>query len=105
MQAPELADVFAEWNTGELDSYLIQITSEIFERSILTPGDPCRYDSRIKADKRGTGIWTLNLAIRQSVVISTINAAVERVLFLREKKERVAASKILPQPRARKFTG
>src|SRR5437762_2962992 len=58
-----------------------------------------------KAGQKGTGIWTLQSAIRQSVVISTINAAVEARVISSRKEERVAASKILPQPRARKFTG
>src|SRR5436190_1835866 len=58
-----------------------------------------------KAGQKGTGIWTLQSAIRQSVVISTINAAVEARVVSSRKEERVAASKILPQPRARKFKG
>src|SRR5207244_1290996 len=58
-----------------------------------------------KAGQKGTGIWTLQSAIRQSVVISTINAAVEARGISSRKEEREAASKILPQPRARKFTG
>ncbi|PYK49324.1 MAG: phosphogluconate dehydrogenase (NADP(+)-dependent, decarboxylating) [Verrucomicrobia bacterium] len=58
-----------------------------------------------KAGQKGTGIWTLQAAIRQSVVISTINAAVEARVISDRKEERVAASKILPQPRARKFKG
>src|SRR5437879_7287741 len=58
-----------------------------------------------KAGQKGTGLWTLQAAIRQSVVISTINAAVEARVVSSRKDERVAASKILPQPRARKFKG
>ena len=58
-----------------------------------------------KAGQKGTGIWTLQAAIKQSVVISTINAAVEARVISAQKEERVAASKILPQPRARKFKG
>jgi 6-phosphogluconate dehydrogenase len=105
MQAPELADVFAEWNKGELDSYLIQITSEIFRKIDPDTGRPLVDMILDKAGQKGTGIWTLQSAIRQSVVISTINAAVEARVISSRKEERVAASKILPQPRARKFTG
>ena len=105
MQAPELADVFAEWNKGELDSYLIEITSQIF-RKIDPDTDKPLVDMILdKAGQKGTGIWTLQSAIRQSVVISTINAAVEARVVSSRKEERVNASKILPQPRARKFKG
>src|SRR5881392_2692045 len=103
MQAPELADVFAEWNKGELDSYLIEITSEIFRKIDPDTGRPLVDMILDKAGQKGTGIWTLQSAIRQSVVISTINAAVEARVVSSRKEERVAASKILPQPRARKF--
>jgi 6-phosphogluconate dehydrogenase len=58
-----------------------------------------------KAGQKGTGIWTLQSAIQQSVVISTINAAVEARVVSSRKEERVAASKILPQPKVEKFTG
>ncbi|MGB9473972.1 MAG: NADP-dependent phosphogluconate dehydrogenase [Candidatus Udaeobacter sp.] len=105
MQAPELAEVFAEWNKGELDSYLIQITSQIFRKSDPDTGKPLVDMILDKAGQKGTGIWTLQAAIRQSVVISTINAAVEARVVSDQKEERVAASKILPQPRARKFKG
>jgi 6-phosphogluconate dehydrogenase len=105
MQASELADVFAEWNKGELDSYLIQITSEIFRKIDPDTGKPLVDMILDKAGQKGTGIWTLQSAIRQSVVISTINAAVEARVVSAQKEERVAASKILPQPRVLKFKG
>src|SRR2546423_8300805 len=50
-------------------------------------------------------LWTLQSAIAQSVVISTINAAVEARVISSRKDERVAASKILPQPKPKKFFG
>src|SRR4026207_780871 len=105
MQAAELADVFTEWNKGELDSYLIEITSEIFQKIDPDTGKPLVDMILDKAGQKGTGIWTLQAAIRQSVVISTINAAVEARVISAQKEERVAASKILPQPRLRKFKG
>ncbi len=105
MDAPELADTFAEWNKGELDSYLIEITSQIFRKIDPETGKPLVDVILDKAGQKGTGIWTLQSAIRQSVVISTINAAVEARVISSRKEERVAASKILPQPKARKFKG
>ena len=105
MQPSELADIFAEWNKGELDSYLIEITSQIFRKIDPESGEPLVDMILDKAGQKGTGIWTLQSAIKQSVVISTINAAVEARVISSRKEERVAASKILPQPRARKFRG
>jgi 6-phosphogluconate dehydrogenase len=105
MDAAQLAETFAEWNKGELDSYLIEITSQIFRKIDPETGKPLVDMILDKAGQKGTGIWTLQSAIRQSVVISTINAAVEARVISSRKEERVAASKILPQPKARKFKG
>ena len=105
MQAPELADIFTEWNKGELDSYLIEITSQIFRKIDPDTGKPLVDVILDKAGQKGTGMWTLQSAIQQSVVISTINAAVEARVISSRKDERVAASKILPQPKPKKFEG
>src|SRR3977135_797000 len=105
MQAAELADIFTEWNKGELDSYLIEITSQIFRKIDPDTGKPLVDVILDKAGQKGTGMWTLQSAIAQSVVISTINAAVEARVISSRKEERVAASKILPQPKPKKFTG
>ena len=101
----ELADIFAEWNRGDLDSYLIDITAQIFRKTDPETGKPMVDVILDKAGQKGTGIWTLQSAIQQSVVISTINAAVEARVISSRKDERVAASKILPQPKVEKFSG
>jgi 6-phosphogluconate dehydrogenase len=103
--ANELADTFTEWNKGDLDSYLIQITSQIFQKIDPDTGKPLVDVILDKAGQKGTGLWTLQSALSQSVVISTINAAVEARVISSRKNERVAASKILPQPKVPKFTG
>ncbi|MGI8432561.1 MAG: NADP-dependent phosphogluconate dehydrogenase [Chthoniobacterales bacterium] len=105
MSDDELAKVFTEWNSGDLDSYLIEITSQIFRKKDPDTGKPMVDVILDKAGQKGTGIWTLQSAIRQSVVISTINAAVEARVISSRKDERVAASKILPAPQTEKFTG
>ncbi len=102
MDAPQLADTFAEWNKGELNSYLIEITSKIFRKVDPDTGKPLVDVILDKAGQKGTGIWTLQSAIQQSVVISTINAAVEARVISSRKEERVAASKILPHPKPKK---
>jgi len=105
LEAAELAEIFAEWNRGQLDSYLIDITARIFKRI-----DPITGKSLVdvildKAGQKGTGIWTLQSAIGQAVVISTINAAVEARVISSRKSDRVEAAKILPQRAAKPFTG
>jgi 6-phosphogluconate dehydrogenase len=105
MDAAQLADIFTEWNRGELESYLIEITAQIFRKIDPETGKPLVDMILDKAGQKGTGIWTLQSAIRQSVVISTINAAVEARVVSSRKEERVAASSVLPHPRVRKFKG
>src|SRR3989454_851072 len=105
MDAPQLAETFTEWNKGDLDSYLIEITSQIFRKIDPDTGKPLVDVILDKAGQKGTGLWTLQSAIAQSVVISTINAAVEARVISSRKDERVAASKILPQPKPKQFTG
>jgi 6-phosphogluconate dehydrogenase len=105
LNAAELADIFSQWNRGDLDSYLIDITSQIFRKHDPETGKPMVDVILDKAGQKGTGIWTLQSAIRQSIVISTINAAVEARVISSRKEERVKASKILPQPKIEKFRG
>src|SRR3954465_4947402 len=105
MDAAELADSFTEWNRGELESYLIEITAQIFRKLDPDTGKPLVDVILDKAGQKGTGLWTLQSALSQSVVISTINAAVEARVISSRKDERVAASKVLPQPEIPKFTG
>ncbi|MBA2586290.1 MAG: NADP-dependent phosphogluconate dehydrogenase [Chthoniobacterales bacterium] len=105
LEPPRLAEIFTEWNRGDLDSYLIEITAQIFGKK-----DPATDQALVdvildKAGQKGTGLWTLQSALSQSVVISTINAAVEARVISSRKDERVAASKILPQPQITQFTG
>src|SRR6266446_11002568 len=105
LQADEMADIFDEWNQGDLNSYLIEITSKVLRKIDPETGKPLVDVILDKAGQKGTGLWTLQSALSQSVVISTINAAVEARVISSRKDERVASSKILPQPKVPKFTG
>jgi 6-phosphogluconate dehydrogenase len=105
MEAPELAETFAEWNRGKLNSYLIEITSQIFNKIDPETGKPMVDVILDKAGQKGTGRWTLESATSQSVVISTINAAVEARIISSRKADRVEASKILPQRVPKPFAG
>jgi 6-phosphogluconate dehydrogenase len=105
LEANELAEIFSEWNRGALESYLIEITAEIFRKKDPDTGKPLVDVILDKAGQKGTGLWTLQSALAQSVVISTINAAVEARVISSRKDERMEASKILPQFQAPQFTG
>src|SRR5690606_14267876 len=73
----EMAEIFDEWNQGDLESYLIQITSKIFTIRDEETGEPLVERIFDKAGQKGTGRWTVMNAADNTVVISTINAAVE----------------------------
>ena len=105
LEAAELADIFTEWNGGDLDSYLIEITSQIFRKVDPDTGKPLVDVILDKAGQKGTGLWTLQSALSQSVVISTINAAVEARVISSRKQERVNSAKVLPQPKVAAFSG
>src|ERR1043166_7416175 len=105
LEANELAEIFTDWNRGDLDSYLIEITSKIFRKKDPETGKPLVDVILDKAGQKGTGLWTLQSAIAISVVISTINAAVEARVISSRKDDRVASSKVLPQPNPKEFKG
>ncbi|MCX6874411.1 MAG: decarboxylating NADP(+)-dependent phosphogluconate dehydrogenase [Verrucomicrobia bacterium] len=96
--AAELAAVFDSWNRGDLESYLIQITAEIFKQTDPLTGSPVVESILDTAGQKGTGKWTLLSAAENAVVISTINAAVEARILSSLKDQRVAASTQLEGP-------
>ena len=101
----ELHRVFDQWNTGDLDSFLIDITSHIFARRD-GEGEGYLVDKVLdKAAQKGTGKWTIMSALDLGVVVSTINAAVEARITSAMKDQRVAASKILSGPPEKPFEG
>jgi 6-phosphogluconate dehydrogenase len=94
----ELHDVFADWNRGDLDSFLIEITANIFLKRDPETGQALVDVILDRAAQKGTGKWTLQSAIEQTIVVSTINAAVEARILSSLKEQRVRASKQLPGP-------
>ncbi|MCC7407799.1 MAG: NADP-dependent phosphogluconate dehydrogenase [Phycisphaeraceae bacterium] len=106
MTAPEMAGVFAEWNKGELDSYLIQITADILGQK--DPVKPRKYlvDSVLDtAGQKGTGKWTSVSALDMGVPAPTIAEAVFARCISAIKEERVAASKKLRGPKVATIRG
>ena len=103
--AEEFHAIFKEWNQGELNSYLIDITEKIFTMVDPETGNPLVDMIVDRAGQKGTGKWTVMNAVEHAVVLSTINAAVEARILSSMKEQRVAASKILPAPEVAPFAG
>lgn len=98
LQAKELSGIFAEWNLGELKSYLVQITSEILAKVDPDTGKPLVEVILDEAQQKGTGKWTSQNALDIGAPIPTINAAVESRIISSLKPQRVAASKVIHGP-------
>jgi 6-phosphogluconate dehydrogenase len=98
LEAPELAAIFDEWNKGELDSYLISITAQIFRRIDDLTGRPLVDLVLDTAQQKGTGKWTSQDSFNIGAPMPTINTAVVERIISGMKGERVTASAVLPGP-------
>lgn len=98
MTATEMQQVFARWNEGELNSYLIEITADILGRIDEETGKPIVDVILDKAGQKGTGKWTSQEALELGVAAPTIADAVFARCMSAIKEERVEASKILKGP-------
>ena len=103
MSCDEMHEVFAEWNRGELDSYLIEITRDILAYKD-EDGSPIVEKILDTAGQKGTGKWTAISALDEGISLTLIGEAVFSRCLSAIKDERVAASKVLAGPEA-KFTG
>jgi 6-phosphogluconate dehydrogenase len=100
----ELADIFDDWNNGELQSYLIEITSKILRRV-----DDKTIESLVdlildEAAQKGTGRWTSQNSLDVGALVPTIYAALEMRLLSSLKSERIMASQLLDGNKSR-FSG
>ncbi len=94
----ELADTFEEWNEGELDSFLVEITTQIF-RAMDTETNHALIDVVLdRAAQKGTGKWASQDALDLGAPIPTINAAVVGRILSTLKEERIYAADKLPGP-------
>jgi 6-phosphogluconate dehydrogenase len=98
LTADELHDVFAEWNTGELDSYLIEISRDIFAKKD-EDGTPLVDRILDTAGQKGTGKWTVISALDTGQPVTLIGESVFARCLSALKEERVEASKVLRGPK------
>ena len=101
--ADEMHAVFAEWNKGKLDSYLIEITRDILALKD-EDGEPLVEKILDTAGQKGTGKWTAVSALEMGIPLTLIAEAVLARFLSALKEERVAASKVLTGPEP-KFDG
>ena len=99
MDHREMHESFAEWNRGELDSYLIEITADILSKTDPETGKPMVEVILDKAGQKGTGAWTSQSALELGVSTPTIAEAVFARCISAVKDERVKASGVLVGPK------
>src|SRR5882724_4414359 len=105
LTADQMADVFEEWNEGELESYLIEITAKILRVKDPETGKPLVDLVLDKAGQKGTGKWTSQIALDLGVTIPTIDAAIVARVLSSQKDARVEASKRIAASATGKFEG
>ena len=98
LTAPEMQSIFNEWNKGELQSYLIEITAAVLGKKDELTGKPLVDMILDEAQQKGTGKWTSQNSYDVGAPIPTINAAVDSRIISALKSQRVAASKVLRGP-------
>ncbi len=92
MPSRAVADTFSEWNSGDLDSFLIEITADIFRTPDPKNSSGLLVDAILdKAGQKGTGRWTVLAAVELGVAIPTIAAAVDARALSAQKELRVQA--------------
>ncbi|HVO40016.1 MAG TPA: NADP-dependent phosphogluconate dehydrogenase [Spirochaetia bacterium] len=104
MTHAEMAEVFATWNRGDLDSYLIEITADILRKKDPETGQPMVEVILDRAGQKGTGKWTTQSALDMGVAAPTIAEAVFARCISAMKEERIHASGLLRGP-AGSFSG
>lgn len=105
MDARQLHETFKEWNTGDLDSYLIEITADILGKTDSETGQPLVDVILDTAGQKGTGKLTVQAALDIGISTPTIAEAVFARIISSLKQERVEASKILNGPEGVSFDG
>jgi 6-phosphogluconate dehydrogenase len=105
LKPAEMGAIFSEWNRGALDSFLIEITADILKQKDPVTKKPFVDIVLDTAGQKGTGKWTSVNALDMGVPAPTIAESVFARCLSAVKEERVAASKILKGPKAKKYGG
>jgi 6-phosphogluconate dehydrogenase len=98
LSAQQFHEIFAEWNKGELSSFLIEVTANVFKKVDEESGKPLVDVILDKAGQKGTGKWMSINALDLGSAIPTITAAVDGRILSSQKEERVNAAGILTGP-------
>jgi 6-phosphogluconate dehydrogenase len=103
--AAEMADIFDEWNRGDLESFLIEITATILRVKDPETGQPLVDLILDKAGQKGTGKWTSEVALNLGIVVPTINAAIDTRTLSGRKEERLEAARQISGPARAHYSG
>ncbi len=98
LTAPDFHEIFTKWNEGELNSYLIEITADIFKKKDPETGNYLVDMILDVAGQKGTGKWTGQVSLELGVPTPTITTAVYERYISSMKEERVIAHKVLSGP-------
>ena len=105
MTPAEIADVFREWNSGDLDSYLIEITAEVLAQVDAETGKPLIDVIVDAAEQKGTGRWTVKAALDLGIPVTGIGEAVFARALSSSLEQRAAAQGVLPSGELATFDG
>ncbi len=105
MTPAEIADVFREWNSGDLDSYLIEITAEVLAQVDAETGNPLIDVIVDAAGQKGTGRWTVKAALDLGIPVTGIGEAVFARALSSSLEQRAAAQGVLPSGELATFDG
>ncbi|MEC0240798.1 NADP-dependent phosphogluconate dehydrogenase [Paenibacillus dokdonensis] len=105
LSTEELHDIFTEWNRGELDSYLIEITADIFSKKDPETGKAMVDVILDAAGQKGTGKWTSQSSLDLGVPLSIVTESVFSRFLSAMKEERVQASQVLSGPKTTPYAG
>lgn len=104
LEAGAISEIFAQWNLGDLDSYLIEITADVLRKVDAATGKPLVDVITDEAEQKGTGLWTSKSALDLGVPLTAITEAVFARVLSSRRALRFEAEKLFPAPKAAPLT-
>ncbi len=95
---PAMAEIFAQWNQGPMESFLVELTAQVLRKVDTDSGQPLVGLIMDRAGQKGTGRWTVQAALEQGVAVPGIAAAVDARVLSAAKSERQVAATVLQGP-------